>query len=49
MIATNIPASMGSPWHNVLYRPLFDRFIYDSLFSCVKKKFFIVIVTKGYK
>ena len=27
MIATNIHAPMGSPWHNLLYLPLFDGFI----------------------
>ena len=40
MIATNIHARMGSSWHNLLYFPLFDRFIYYSLFSCVRINYF---------
>ena len=31
---------MGSPWHRLLYIPLLDRFIYYSLFSCVKINYF---------
>ena len=31
---------MGSPWHRLIYFPLLDRFIYYSLFSCVKISYF---------
>ena len=27
MIATTIPVPMGSPWHNLVYFPIFNRFI----------------------
>ena len=28
VIATKIPAPMGSPWHSLIYFPLLDRSIY---------------------
>ena len=40
MIVTKIPAPMGSPRHSLIYFPLLDRFIYYSLFSCVKINYF---------